>query len=32
MQVEGSCAKLLGKFQERYGYKRDQAQRELDGC
>jgi uncharacterized protein YjbJ (UPF0337 family) len=29
-QVEGSYDKLVGKVQERYGYARDQAQRDVD--
>ena len=27
-QIEGSSEKLIGKLQERYGYARDQAERE----
>ena len=29
MKAEGSYDKVLGSIQERYGYKRDQAEREL---
>jgi uncharacterized protein YjbJ (UPF0337 family) len=29
-QVEGSFDKLVGRIQERYGYQRDQAEREAD--
>ena len=29
-QVEGSFDKLVGRIQERYGYQRDQAEREID--
>ena len=29
-QVEGSFEKLAGRIQERYGYQRDQAEREID--
>jgi uncharacterized protein YjbJ (UPF0337 family) len=29
-QAEGSYDKLVGRIQERYGYARDQAQREVD--
>ena len=29
-QIEGSSEKLIGKLQERYGYARDQAQRQYD--
>jgi uncharacterized protein YjbJ (UPF0337 family) len=29
-RVEGDAEKLIGKVQERYGYQRDQAQREVD--
>ena len=29
-QIEGSSEKLIGKLQERYGYARDQAEREYD--
>ena len=29
-QIEGSSEKLIGKLQERYGYARDQAEREVD--
>jgi uncharacterized protein YjbJ (UPF0337 family) len=29
-QVEGSFEKLVGRVQERYGYQRDQAEREID--
>jgi uncharacterized protein YjbJ (UPF0337 family) len=28
--AEGNAEKLMGKLQERYGYARDQAKRELD--
>jgi uncharacterized protein YjbJ (UPF0337 family) len=29
-QVEGSYDKLVGKVQERYGYQKEQAQRDVD--
>ena len=29
-QIEGNAEKMVGKLQERYGYARDEAQRELD--
>jgi uncharacterized protein YjbJ (UPF0337 family) len=29
-RVEGDTQKLIGKIQERYGYARDQAKREVD--
>ena len=29
-QVEGSADKLMGKIQERYGYARDRAEREVN--
>ena len=29
-QVEGEAEKLIGKLQERYGYRREEAERELD--
>ena len=29
-RIEGDSEKLIGKVQERYGYARDQAQREVD--
>jgi uncharacterized protein YjbJ (UPF0337 family) len=29
-QVEGNAEKLLGLLQKRYGYARDQAEREID--
>ena len=29
-RVEGDAEKLIGKVQERYGYARDEAQREVD--
>jgi uncharacterized protein YjbJ (UPF0337 family) len=29
-QIEGNAEKLMGKIQERYGYERDRAQREVD--
>ena len=29
-QIEGSSEKLIGKLQERYGYARDQAEREYN--
>jgi len=30
-QIEGNTEKMVGKLQERYGYARDEAQREVDG-
>ena len=30
MQIQGEAEKMIGKLQERYGYKRDQAERELN--
>ena len=29
-QIQGDAEILMGKLQERYGYTRDQAQREID--
>jgi len=29
-QIEGNAEKLVGKVQERYGYDRDRAQREVN--
>jgi uncharacterized protein YjbJ (UPF0337 family) len=29
-QVEGNAEKLVGKVQERYGYERDRAEREVN--
>jgi uncharacterized protein YjbJ (UPF0337 family) len=29
-QIEGRAEKMIGKLQERYGYKREQAEKELD--
>jgi uncharacterized protein YjbJ (UPF0337 family) len=29
-RAEGDAEKLIGRVQERYGYQRDQAQREVD--
>jgi uncharacterized protein YjbJ (UPF0337 family) len=29
-QIEGEAEKLIGKLQERYGYRREEAERELD--
>ena len=29
-QVEGNFEKLVGRIQERYGYQREQAEREID--
>lgn len=29
-QIQGNSEKLIGKLQERYGYARDQAQKEYD--
>ena len=28
-QIQGEAEKMIGKLQERYGYKRDQAEKEL---
>jgi len=28
-QIQGEAEKMIGKLQERYGYKREQAEREL---
>ena len=28
--IQGEAEKMIGKLQERYGYKRDQAERELN--
>ncbi len=30
-RVEGDSEKLIGRVQERYGYARDEAKREVDG-
>jgi uncharacterized protein YjbJ (UPF0337 family) len=30
MYIQGEAEKLIGKLQERYGYKREQAERELN--
>ena len=30
-QIEGNAEKMVGKLQERYGYARDEAEREVDG-
>jgi uncharacterized protein YjbJ (UPF0337 family) len=30
VQVQGQVEKMIGKLQERYGYKREQAERELN--
>ena len=30
MQIQGDAEKLFGKLQERYGLKREQAERDLD--
>jgi uncharacterized protein YjbJ (UPF0337 family) len=30
MSVEGSFDKLVGRIQERYGYAKDEAKREVD--
>ena len=30
-QIEGNAEKMVGKLQERYGYARDEAEREFDG-
>jgi uncharacterized protein YjbJ (UPF0337 family) len=29
-QIEGNYEKMIGKLQERYGYARDQAEREVN--
>jgi uncharacterized protein YjbJ (UPF0337 family) len=29
-QIEGNAEKMIGKLQERYGYKREQAEKEID--
>jgi len=29
-QIEGNAEKMIGKLQERYGYKREQAEKELN--
>ena len=29
-QIEGNAQKLAGRIQERYGYQKEQAQREVD--
>jgi uncharacterized protein YjbJ (UPF0337 family) len=29
-QIEGNFEKLVGRIQERYGYQREQAEREID--
>jgi uncharacterized protein YjbJ (UPF0337 family) len=29
-EIEGDAEKLVGRVQERYGYQRDQAKREVD--
>jgi uncharacterized protein YjbJ (UPF0337 family) len=29
MEIQGDAEKMIGKLQERYGYKRDQAEKEL---
>jgi uncharacterized protein YjbJ (UPF0337 family) len=29
-QIQGEVEKMIGKLQERYGYKREQAERELN--
>jgi uncharacterized protein YjbJ (UPF0337 family) len=29
-RAEGDAEKLIGRLQERYGYQRDEAQREID--
>ena len=29
-QIEGNVEKMIGKLQERYGYKREQAEKELN--
>jgi len=28
-QIQGQAEKMIGKLQERYGYKRDQAEKEI---
>ena len=30
MQIEGNMDKLVGKLQEKYGYSREKAQKEVD--
>ena len=30
MQIQGHAEKFIGKLQERYGYKREQAEKELN--
>jgi len=30
IHIQGESEKMIGKLQERYGYKRDQAERELN--
>ena len=30
-QIEGNTEKMVGKLQERYGYLREEAEREVDG-
>lgn len=30
MHIQGETEKLIGKLQERYGYKREQAEKELN--
>lgn len=30
MEIQGDSEKMLGKLQERYGYERDQAEKELE--
>jgi uncharacterized protein YjbJ (UPF0337 family) len=30
-QIQGNAEKMVGKLQERYGWARDEAERELDG-
>jgi uncharacterized protein YjbJ (UPF0337 family) len=30
MEIQGDTEKMLGKLQERYGYAREQAEKELD--
>jgi uncharacterized protein YjbJ (UPF0337 family) len=29
-QIEGNAEKMIGKLQERYGYKREQAEKEMN--
>jgi len=29
-RVEGNCGELAGRLQQRYGYAKDQAEREID--